>query len=33
MLYVLKNLIHLVLDSNVNNEIKTEYQYHIDDNI
>jgi len=32
MLYVLENHIHLVINKDINDEVKTEYQCHIDDN-
>jgi len=32
MLYVLENHIHLVINKDINNEVKTKYQCHIDDN-
>ena len=32
MLYVLENLIPLILNEDPINEVRNEYQYHIDDN-
>jgi hypothetical protein len=32
ILYVLENLIPPILNEDTDNEVRTEYQYHIDDN-